>query len=244
MQQIRDHTSPKQWHYIETKNNPADDASRGLSARSLVEKKRWINGPAFLWENSQSWRSPDPEYELLELSPDDKEVKKISVFTTAAKEAPASFLQRIDYFSDCFRAKLPQIPGSTPREKVKARKGNHLKGVKTSGTQKYQPVGIEELKKAEREIIKQIQGKAFDKEIKALESLRSNEEIQKRNETRKRNQVVKEASTLYRLDPFFDKHGVLRVGGRIQQASLSEDIKNPVILPRRGHVTSRDKGFS
>ena len=66
-QQIRDHTSPKQWHYIETKNNPADDASSGLSARSLVEKKRWINGPAFLRENSESWRSPDPEYDFLEL---------------------------------------------------------------------------------------------------------------------------------------------------------------------------------
>jgi len=26
------------------------------------------------------------------------------------------------------------------------------------------------------------------------------------------------------------------VGGRSQQASLPEDIKNPVILPRRGHV--------
>ena len=241
VQQIRDHTSPKQWHYIETKNNPADDASRGLSARSLVEKKRWINGSAFLWENSEGWRSPGPQYELLELSPDDKEVKKISVFTTAAKEAPASLLQRVDYFSDWFRAKRAVAVCrrylEVLWEKVKARKGNHLKGVKPSATQKYQPVGIEELKKAEREIVKQIQGKAFDKEIKALESLRSNEEIQKRNETRKRNQVVREASTLYRLDPFLDKHGVLRVGGRIQQASLSEDIKNPVILPRRGHVT-------
>lgn len=44
-------------------------------------------------------------YELLELSPDDKEVKKISVFTTAANEVPASLLQRFDYFSDRFRAK-------------------------------------------------------------------------------------------------------------------------------------------
>ena len=110
---------------------------------------------------------------------------------------------------------------------MKARKGNNLKGVKTSAPQKYQPVGLEELKKAGREIVKQIQGKAFDKEIKVLGSLKSNEKIQKRNETKKRNQVVKEASTLYRLDPFLDKHGVLRVGRRIQQASLSEDIKNP-----------------
>ena len=42
---------------------------------------------------------------------------------------------------------------------------------------------------------------------------------------------------LYRLDPFLDREGILRVGGRIQQASLHEDIKNPVILPKKGLVT-------
>ena len=59
VQQIRDHTSLKQWLYIDTKNNHADDASRGLSAKSLVERKRWINGPAFLWDNEDSWKTPD-----------------------------------------------------------------------------------------------------------------------------------------------------------------------------------------
>jgi len=44
--------------------------------------------------------------------------------------------------------------------------------VKTFATQKYQPVCIEKLKKAEREIAKQIQVKVFDNEIKALETLR------------------------------------------------------------------------
>ena len=42
---------------------------------------------------------------------------------------------------------------------------------------------------------------------------------------------------LYRLDPFLDREGILRVRGRIQQASLHENIKNPVILPKNGHVT-------
>ena len=28
-QQIKDHTSPKQWHYVESSSNPADDALRG-----------------------------------------------------------------------------------------------------------------------------------------------------------------------------------------------------------------------
>ena len=91
----------------------------------------------------------------------------------------------------------------------------------------------EELKKAEREIIKQVQERAFNKEIKELKSLGSSKELQKGDEVRRRNQVVKQASTLYRLDPFVDKHGVLRVGGRIQQASLPEDIKTVLEIRKK-----------
>ena len=40
VQQIRDHTSASQWKYIDTKNNPADDASRCLTAKELVHSSR------------------------------------------------------------------------------------------------------------------------------------------------------------------------------------------------------------
>ena len=39
VQQIRDHTTPNQWNYVESKHNPADDASRGFSVqRSNMDK--------------------------------------------------------------------------------------------------------------------------------------------------------------------------------------------------------------
>ena len=67
-------------------------------------------------------------------------------------------------------------------------------------------------------------------------SLTSTNEMQ-RDKARKRNQEIRQASTLYRLDPFLDRERFLRVGGRIQQARIHEDNKNPVILPKKGHVT-------
>ena len=39
--------------------NPADDTSRGLTVEEVVENKRWLMGPAFLWKSSEYWPSQD-----------------------------------------------------------------------------------------------------------------------------------------------------------------------------------------
>ena len=43
---------------------------------------------------------------------------------------------------------------------------------------------------------------------------------------------------MYRLDPFLDDDGLIRVGGRIKRASLSFTTKHPIILPRESHATN------
>ena len=49
---------------------------------------------------------------------------------------------------------------------------------------------------------------------------------------------IKTYSSLYKLDPFVDEEGILRVGGRVRRASLSDDVKFLIILPRNSHVTT------
>ena len=41
VQEIRDKTSREQWRYIETKQNPADIASRGSSVQELIDNRLW-----------------------------------------------------------------------------------------------------------------------------------------------------------------------------------------------------------
>ncbi|KAK8390949.1 hypothetical protein O3P69_016952 [Scylla paramamosain] len=36
------------WRHIRSEDNPADDATRGLSAREFLVGGRWLNGPSFL----------------------------------------------------------------------------------------------------------------------------------------------------------------------------------------------------
>ena len=54
--------------------NPADDASRGLTAEQMTEEARWLKGPEFLWGENSSWLK---EARILSgTSDDDPEVKK------------------------------------------------------------------------------------------------------------------------------------------------------------------------
>ena len=50
VQHIRDRSSPADWFYLPGKENPADEASRGLTAMELLQSNRWFIGPQFLWQ--------------------------------------------------------------------------------------------------------------------------------------------------------------------------------------------------
>lgn len=47
VQLIRENTSPSQWHYVDTAENLADHASRGLRASDILSTN-WLSGPEFL----------------------------------------------------------------------------------------------------------------------------------------------------------------------------------------------------
>jgi hypothetical protein len=47
--------------------------------------------------------------------------------------------------------------------------------------------------------------------------------------------VIKKSSSIYQLDPAV-KNGLLRVGGRLRRAQISEEAKHPSILPKTHHV--------
>jgi hypothetical protein len=52
-----------------------------------------------------------------------------------------------------------------------------------------------------------------------------------------RQDKISKSNTLRKLDPFVDKVGLLRVGGRIDAADLIYDEVHPLILPKNSHVS-------
>ena len=77
------------------------------------------------------------------------------------------------------------------------------------------PLVPSELQAVETAIVGFVQRKHFKEELKALES----------------KEAVEKKSSIYLLKPFLDEEGILRVGGRLRNAPLSEKAQHPVIVP-------------
>ena len=70
---IHSGSSPAQWYHVSSAQNPADQASRGLSADELSSAELWWSGPEFLLKDTHHW----PETPVVgELTTDDPEVKR------------------------------------------------------------------------------------------------------------------------------------------------------------------------
>ena len=87
-------TTPAQWRHVPTKENPADDASRGQWAEELRENKRWWSGPKFLSKEENEWpQQANPG----EVADNDTEVKKCFAAEKADKiheEHPIDLVNR------------------------------------------------------------------------------------------------------------------------------------------------------
>ena len=141
---IRERTTPDQWKYVSTDENPADHASRGLSPAELPAT-RWFSGPEFLWERKLKFEDVSPE-----LCTEDPEVRAVVLAGTAVPN-PRSLLERLSKFSSWTR----MVIGLTwLRRRIKRKT--------------HQESCIQERKDTETFILKTVQREAFPEELKSV----------------------------------------------------------------------------
>lgn len=207
IERIKQNTESTQWRYVASEENPADHASRGLTAEKLVATN-WFKGPDLLWQKVVS----SSEVKVGELSSSDPEVKKVQVLKTQVKE-DRSLLEHFHKLSDWSRM-----------IKAVARLRGLAKEIKEHNTKSCEISNLEERKEAELTVIKLVQETAVSHEIKCLQQ---HEVIEIRDKVNK----------LHKLSPFLDNQGILHVGQRLKHAALHSNIKFPAIMPRDSHVS-------
>ena len=170
----------------------------------------WVNGPQFLWEPEHTW---PVEKDVQMVSDTDVEVKySLKVNLASPSVNIINALEKITSWK-----KIKRIMAVIMKYKetllnlAKKRKANTVGPIVDMNLQQ----------KAETAVIKLCQKRTFQKEISTLENGRA----------------ISSQCSIFKLDPFLDNDGVLRVGGRIKKANLDYRLKHPVLLPKEGHIT-------
>ena len=238
VQQIREMTDPNAWMYVDTSLNPADDASRGLTARRLLNGSRWLTGPEFLWEDGPFEVKQSEEHPLSEA---DIEVKKGKVLSTKAQDLPEHLDEsRLNHISCWFKAKKVIALCLLLVAKFQRREIKNEDKKKTEVVKPLQHISMTPLllQEAEKVIIRCVQSRYFQDELQALRSLSGCIRVSERSSAKEKKIALKKTSSIYKLDPFIDQDGLIRVGGRIGNADVPDEVRHPVLLPRKCHVAT------
>ncbi|XP_051816711.1 uncharacterized protein LOC127537707 [Acanthochromis polyacanthus] len=214
---IRQTTSPEQWHYVPSEQNPADLATRSVSASQLMDT-RWFKGPDFLY------KPPEPEvHALFELVDPEKDVEvrpQVTAFATCVKtrRLTSERFQRFSTWDSLLRAVAFLIHQARSHRPADSTDPLHhtCKGWHRCS----RPRTPGELAAAKKLILETVQRDTYPEEYAALQAKRE----------------VSTSSEILNLDPYMND-GLLRVGGRLRHASLESEVKNPIILSKHSHVT-------
>lgn len=213
---IRRSTRPKQWRYVPSNENPADCATRSVDA-SHLSGTTWLSGPAFL--SSETPSKPDC-FDLVDPTQDAEIRPEVSALHTelSRTQLGSRRFMRFSSWTSLHHAVAYLVHITHAFSKSAVAGTENCKGwhrCKNART-------VAELQQSNNVILRTLQEESFNHEISCL----------------KGHKDVPKDSPLKALDPFVDNEGLLRVGGRIREASIGCNERNPVIVPGKHHIAS------
>ena len=207
-----DHVDPGIWGHVGTHSNPADCATRGLSAEELKHHHLWWHGPSWLLQNPIPARSQPTAETLARDAAAVGEEKEIPVHRVTTRpiggwegrfNSYQSLLHATAYATKFCRIMASHLPGRTRL--------------------KSSPLSPSDLEQAETYLYKQSQQRSFPEELSRL--------------TATDPQPVRQDSKLKAVNPFLSNSGLMLVGGRLGKAKISPLQANPVILSASDKLT-------
>jgi transposase InsO family protein len=193
------------WSYVATKENPADLVSRGSTTENLLSSSLWFHGPSWL----TAWTGhPDEEPTSHDLDFSAEELEELVLCNVVAVSGRNEFLndllERFSSYDRLLRV-LAVVLRFVQRLKKKVSNSDYF-------------TTVDEIRTAELIIFNLAQRDEYGEEIACIQH----------------GKDVPSKSKIAPLAPFLDSDGLLRVGGRIRNSSLTYEAKHPMLLPRGG----------
>ncbi|XP_055623064.1 uncharacterized protein LOC129766522 [Toxorhynchites rutilus septentrionalis] len=210
--EILDSTEPADWRWVPTKQNVAGDGTKWVKLPDMSAEARWCTGPHFLMCTEKYWP------------------QQPTVARTTETELRPYLLMHVQKTEPllCFSDFSSWRKMVNTIAYVLRFSNNIIKRMKRQAVTNGH-LSMEELTAPESHLIRQAQEDAYPDEYTLLKKMMH----------QSGGATLPKTSALYKLTPWIDKHGTMRIRGRISACEFAtEDAKNPIILPRNHHVTS------
>lgn len=211
VEEIRKLVPANQWKYCPTKQNPADLASRGVSASKLVNQQMWWTGPDFLRKCPEEW----PVHDNFDNFPEISE-------STNRSDLEANI---IDVEGYCLQ--VDTTVTNALNEIIDVERFSDINKL------------LRVIAYAKR-FIANLRAKASKVECKIGDLESSEITDAKLTLVKLEQQTLKQQRNFHdlthNLGLFEDKEGILRCKGRLENAPIPYDAKFPILLPRDSHV--------
>ena len=198
-----------QWNHVKSEENPADCASRGIYPSLLQSHSLWWTGPPWLCTQD----IPFGKCDIIETNLECK-VYIISDSVNSIYE-PLEFLKRFSSLMKLLRVTAFCLRFvKNCRLKLTMRRNKLVINEKDVRCSHTIHITVHDIETALSICIKIAQNLNFSEELIQLS----------------RQLDVKGKSKLLSLNPILDHNGIMRVGGRLRHANISESMRHPIIL--------------
>ena len=174
-----------------------------------------MQGPSFLFSDAVEWPSESHE---IQVPSDDPEVKKIESSEDQVSETCCAQQVPDHCIIDSLFRRYSSWYWLKRAVAILKRFMRWWKSKRQSDVSSA--VSVDEIRQAEEALLRFDQERYFKQELKALMS----------------NASVLRSSSVFRLEPFLDEKGVIRVGGRLANADQLEQAQNQVLLSDKSYI--------
>ncbi|CAB0031154.1 unnamed protein product [Trichogramma brassicae] len=201
------------WHYVNTKHNPADLATRGCTVSVLRSERLWWHGPEILSATTRHWTSDEVTYASESVASEAPAEQAVLAQSTCTLQDCDLF----DRFSSYMRLKKVMVHCLRFVTRLAGRCNLTLK-LQFEAADDTE-VTVQELDQSARHLCRMTQVALLPEEMQRITD---------------KAQLDKQ-HPLAKLCPIL-VNGLIRVGGRLRHAALSEERKHPIILPAKSRL--------
>lgn len=200
--------------YVSTKENPADIATRSTNVKSLIQNSTWWHGPLWLKDDIGAWFPTTEISSQVDCTADTDDYCDHGLFNLSDNRKE---LRRANTICAPFNIDCTKYSLITKLLRVTAFAMRFVKKISKRPCENS-TLTAEEIQEAENLWIIHIQRKNFSDVIDGLKK-------------------QKQTNLQRQLGLYVDDKGILRCRGRLENASLSEGARSPVLLPRNEYFT-------